>query len=220
MFEEGSEQFGAALDRAGMTVRRVGQIFEFEPGLVTKTMILEVTPSIFHGVELRRVGGKPLATPARHGADCLLGLGGLVRTQTIPDHDQRARNVATQLAQELHDAVGVETAIGMEPKPKREPPPVGRNPQRGNGRNLAMGSRPPAQERRLAAWGPGASHERCHEKAAFVDENQPRFQTGGFFLMRGQSCLSQRAISCSLRSAARRTGRWQLQPIAWRRRPV
>jgi hypothetical protein len=38
---------------------------------------------------------------------------------------------------------------------------------------------------------PALAHQRCHQKAALVDENEERTYSPGFFLMRGQSRLTQ-----------------------------
>jgi hypothetical protein len=44
------------------------------------------------------------------------------------------------------------------------------------------------QHRRLSARGPRPAHDGQQEQPAFVEEDQPRAQAVGFFLMRGQSC--------------------------------
>src|SRR5206468_5943890 len=76
------------------------------------------------------------------------------------------------------------------------------------------------QHRGPSARAPRASHHGQQEQPAFVDEDEPRSQAVGFFLMRGQSCLIQRRIPSSSRSQARRMGRCGVQPRERSNRPM
>jgi hypothetical protein len=57
-------------------------------------------------------------------------------------------------------------------------------------------------------------------EARLVEEPEPGLQPLGFFLIRGQWAFFQRVIARSLRSLARRAGRWRLQPSCPRMRQV
>lgn len=220
MSQKSAEKTGLALDRSGVTVRRIVQVLQLQEGLVGKAMILEVAPHILHRIDFRRIRREPFVAPVLHGTNRLLGLEGFVRTQSIPHQHNRSANMAMQLTQKPDDRRRIEILIRMETKPKREASAIGRNAHGRDGRNLAMGTGSGPHKRRLTTGSPGSANERRHEESAFVDENQPGFQSRGFFLMRGHSSLIQRATSSSLRSTARRAGFWQLQPIECKRRPT
>lgn len=79
---------------------------------------------------------------------------------------------------------------------------------------------PLIKDRSLPSRCPGATHQRCQEQSALVEEDQVSVQPPRFFLMRGQSAFAQRRMACSSRSRARRSGFWGLQPIARSNRPM
>ena len=62
------------------------------------------------------------------------------------------------------------------------------------------------QERSMAAVRRASSDKGGHQKAGFVEEDEAGSQAGGFFFTRGRSSLTQRWISASSRSTARRCG--------------
>jgi hypothetical protein len=71
-------------------------------------------------------------------------------------------------------------------------------------------------DRRLADRRPAAAEVGQQAQAGLVEEDQSRFASMGVSLLLGQSRATKRAMVCSSRSAARRTGRWTLQPSRWR----
>ena len=66
--------------------------------------------------------------------------------------------------------------------------------------------------------GPCADPRGAGAQAAFVNKDDSAALPGGFFFKAGQSTRFQRRIAFSLRSTARRSGRWQLKPLAPSRR--
>jgi hypothetical protein len=68
------------------------------------------------------------------------------------------------------------------------------------------------QRWRLALWCPAAADVRGQARRALVEEDQTGSAPVGVCLIRGQSFLIQRSMASWSRSAARRTGRWTLQP--------
>jgi hypothetical protein len=68
------------------------------------------------------------------------------------------------------------------------------------------------QDRGLPARGPSAHFVRPGAESAFVDQNDLAAFFLGFFLSAGQVTFFHSAMAASLRSSARPTGRWQLQP--------
>lgn len=65
---------------------------------------------------------------------------------------------------------------------------------------------------RLSAWSPSSHPMRTRAQSAFIKEDNGAAFFAGFFFNAGQVFCFQMAIFCSLRSMARRVGRWQLNP--------
>ncbi len=120
------------------------------------------------------------------GAD-LLGSMGL---KTIPDHDQCSAHVTVQDAEELDHLGGANVAARVQTKVQMDSIPGGRNDEGCQGGDLLVRSRPLQEHRRVATGCPAATHHGSHQKAAFVEEDEAGIQSAGFFLMRGQSCLT------------------------------
>ena len=140
--------------------------------------------------------------------------------ETIPQQDDGARKVPLQVLKERDDARAVDVAVGMETEGEAHPAPGWRNAQGGDGRHFLMAPRTLQQDGRGVAGPPAAPHHRSHEKARFVEENEPGVQPHGFFLIRGQVFFTHPRIFSSSRSTARRWGRCGLQPRARRSRPI
>lgn len=66
----------------------------------------------------------------------------------------------------------------------------------------------------LSAWSPGARPGRPGAQPAFVNKDNGSALATRFFFKVGQTSRFQRPIALSSRSRARRSGRWQLNPLA------
>ena len=66
----------------------------------------------------------------------------------------------------------------------------------------------------LSARRPGARPCGAGAQSAFVDEDEGAPLLAGLFFKSGQTTRFQRAMAFSSRSTARRSGRWQLKPLA------
>jgi hypothetical protein len=75
------------------------------------------------------------------------------------------------------------------------------------------------KDRRLSTRRPGSTHERCEKKPALVKKDDVGVQSLRFFLMRGQSTLTQRRIAASSRSRACRSGFCGVHPNDRSKRP-
>lgn len=75
-------------------------------------------------------------------------------------------------------------------------------------------------EGRPAHGAPRLPDRRDQEEARFVNENEMGCQPCGVFFTRGQTDRFHSAMAASLRSMARRSGFWGLQPIWWRSLPT
>ena len=181
MGHEGTEEPGAALDGAAGPAGRVGEGVDLHQGEVGQRIQLEVAPQILHGVELRRIGREGERMDAGMMGEEGPGEERAVSVETIPQQDDGARKVPLQVLKERDDARAVDVAVGMETEGEAHPAPGWRNAQGGDGRHFLMAPRTLQQDGRGVAGPPAAPHHRSHEKARFVEENEPGVQPHGFF---------------------------------------
>jgi len=141
-----------------------------------------------------------------------------VGLEAIPDkHDGRAQ-LALQMLEEVHRALGIDVGIGVQAKVQRQAVALGRNADGCDRRDFLVTAPTLAQKRCLSAQAPGPAHQRGHEHAGFVDKDDRGSQARGVFFTRGQSCSIQALIRSSLRSSARRVGFWGEKPKPCRSR--
>ena len=205
--------------RADMTFGDVGQVERVLGCEIRQRVHFEVGPGGLHRVEFWRVGRKEfdaeVARPTehpRHGPASM-------HVEPIPHENDRALDLPAEVANELCQPHAVDVSIGADRKVERDPTAPWRNRQRADDRGLLPVPSGLRKDRRLAAWRPGPAHERCEKKPALIQEDDVRFQSLRFFLMRGQSTLTQRRIAASSRSRAWRSGFCGVQPNDRRRRP-
>src|SRR5260370_26501023 len=166
--------------------------------------MFQVAPDIFVRIEFWGVGRQPLdRQPAPLRADNLRDQPRPVLRQPVPDHQQLARQVAQQKAEEVGHLGGMEGA-GIEPEVEGPPGDPGRRRQ-----HLPVEMM--LQYRGLSVRRPGPHPMRPFVHSAFVDEDERAPLAEGFFLIRGQVTLCHCRIACSSRSSALPLGRWQLQ---------
>ncbi len=208
------------LDGAAGAAGRIGQGGNLHEGEVGQRVELEVGPEVLHGIELRGIGREGKGMEAGMSGEEGSGEERAVSVQAIPQQDDGALEVPLQVLEERDDAKAVDIAIGMETEGEAHPVPGWRNAQGGDGRHLLMAPRALQQDGRGVAGPPAAPHNRSHEKARLVKEDEPGFQSRGFFLIRGQVFFTHPRIFSSSRSTARRWGRCGLQPRVRRSRPI
>ena len=124
----------------------------------------------------------------------------------VPDDQYFPGNVALQMAQKLDnleafDATGMNLEI--EP-PERQSADEGK----------AFPVKGLMQHRSFSSWSPSACPRGAGAQPALVDKDDGSSLLLGLFLNAGQSVRCQRRIAFSSRSTARRSGRWQLKPLA------
>ena len=125
---------------------------------------------------------------------------------SIPKEQDFAWNMPLQMAQEGND-LGTFDAARMNLKIK---PPQGQPADDGK----ALPVEGLLQHRRLSAWSPCAHARRARAQSAFIDEDDGSTLLEGLFFKAGHSVRFQRRMAFSSRSTARRSGRWQLKPLA------
>jgi len=140
------------------------------------------------------------------GDSCAVGL------QAVPDQDGRAGQLLAEHTKETDHGLRVDVGVGVKTEIELYCVARGRNTERGDHRHFLVGSRALPENRRFTTRAPRPPHQRRHQYAALIDENEPCLQARGFFLMRGQCVLTQPSMKSSSRSTARRAGFWGLQP--------
>jgi len=202
-----------------MTLGDVRQLERILGCEVRKRVHLEVSPSGFHGVQFRRVGRKEFDVETARAAEHPSHRPTSVHVEPIPHEKDRTLDLTPEVSNELGQPYAVDVATGPDRKVERDPTSPGRHRQRPDDRSLFSVTSRLRKNRCLASRRPGPAHERREEKPALIQENDVRVQPPGFFLMRGQSTLTQRRMAASSRSRAWRSGFCGVQPNDRRTRP-
>lgn len=170
-------------------------------------MGFEMSPHIFDGIEFGRIGWQPLDLNASlGGGDEVFDQPAAMNGGAIPEDQDFAGNMPLEMFEELNDLKTFDAAV-MDLK--KEPP-----------QGQAADDRKAFPiERLLKHWGlssrsPGACAGRTGAQPAFIDKGYGSALPTRLFFNAGQTSRFQRAIALSSRSMARRSGRWQLNPLA------
>ena len=217
MTEERAQEILTALDREGGTASAVRERRQIGGGIIGQAIGLEVGPKILDRIEFGSVR-RQIDQVRRARQEALANGFTLVCLEAVPDEDDRGTELALQLLEELERAVAVDVGIGVETEVERDTVSGGRDAHRSDGRDLPMRRGSLAQYRRVTQRAPGAAHQRGHQQARFVDEDDAGSQARSVFFTRGQSCWIQAWIRSSSRSTARRVGFWGEKPSPCRSR--
>ena len=166
-----------------------------------------MTPHILDWVEFRRVGWEPFDEEAlAGGGDVILDQQAAMNRRAVPKDQNFAGNMPLQVPEELNGLGAFDAAlVNLEVKPpQRQPANDGK----------AFPVEGLVQHRRLSARRPGADTRRTGTQPAFIDEDDGSPLPAGLFFKAGQPTRCQRRMAFSSRSTARRSGRWQLKPLA------
>jgi hypothetical protein len=167
----------------------------------------EMAPHVFHRIEFGRIGRQAmdLQTPFCAGNEAF-DQGTAMNGRAVPQDENLSGNMPQEVLQKEND-LGALDAAGIKLKveaPKRQSANEGK----------ALPIEGFLQKRGLPAWRPSASPAGARAQAAFVDEDDSLPLAAGFFFRAGHSTCFQRRMAFSSRSTARRSGRWQLKPLA------
>jgi len=170
-------------------------------------MSLEMAPHIFDRIEFRRVSGQAFQNHAPSGGgDVILDQQTAMDRRAIPKDHDFAGDVPSQVPEKLDDLWAFDAAL-MDLKVK---PPQGQAANDGK----AFPVEGFMEHWSLPARCPGANASRAGAQPAFIDENDGSSLLAGLFFKAGQSTRCQRRMAFSSRSTARRSGVWQLNPLA------
>jgi len=208
-----------ALDGARVPAADDRQCVDIRAGEIREGLCLEVAPHVLDGIQFGGVGREVEGARAEASEE-LADVRRAVCIGAVPDEHHPRAQLPIQLLGEGEDRLGIEVLLDEKLKIQPDRSAVRADAQGGDHRDLPAMPADVPEHWGLSAGPPRAPHHGQKEQAAFVNEDQPRAQAVGFFLMRGQSCLIQRRIPSSSRSHARRTGRCGVQPSERSKRPM
>lgn len=170
-------------------------------------MGFEVAPHIFDRVEFGRIGGQPLNLDATlGGGDEVLDEQASVNRCAIPDNQQLSGNVLPEVLEEFDDLRAFDApSMNLEVEPPQR--------QAANDRE-AFPIKGFVQDGRFSARSPSANPCGPGAQSAFVDKDNGSPLLAGLFFKAGHSTRCHLRMAFSSRSTARRSGRWQLKPLA------
>ncbi len=204
-----------------MTTRGSCQAFHVQIRIVGQGIGLQVAPDEFHWIEFRGIRGKKLNSNCREGRKKSCYRLRPVAIQSVPNHQEWFPfKLFGKLLEERENQRGVDIGVRVQSETATNPVALRGNIQGSDRRDLLVGAAPLIQDRSCPFRCPSASNQWRHHESRLVHEHQGGFQACGVFFTRGHSSLTQRRISSSSRSTARRWGFWGLHPRACRRRPI
>ena len=170
-------------------------------------MSFELAPHIFDRIEFRRVSGQAFQDQApAGGGDVILDEQTAMDRRAIPKNHDFAGDVPSQVPEKLDDLGAFDAALmDLKVKPPQRQPANNRK---------AFPVEGFVQHWSLPARSPGANPRRTGAQPAFIDKYDGSSLPAGLFFKAGHSTRCQRRMAFSSRSTARRSGRWQLKPLA------
>lgn len=214
MLKESAQQILAALSAARGASGAMSEQLKIDDGIVGERIGLQPGPQVFDGVKFRGVR-RQVFQVRRMGRHAFVNESALVSLEAIPDEHDGGAQLPLKMFEEVHRAFGIDVGVRVQSKVQREAVACGRNAQRSDDGDLLITATPLSQQRCVAAQAPGATHQRRHEHAGFVDEYDRGSQARGVFFTRGQSCSIQARMRSSSRSIARRVGFCGEKPRPW-----
>ena len=149
--------------------------------MVGQWVLLQITPNLFHGIEFGGVGREVFQIETEMPVKERFDFSGQVGARAIPDHQDVSWQLAEQLKQKVQGSICVDVLVRVQAEVEVKSVATRRHGQRAHTRDLLTGPAALIEDGGLAAGSPGATDQRGHEKAGFVEENQMRLQPGGFF---------------------------------------
>ena len=106
---------------------------------------------------------------------------GTVGLKAVPEEDEGTPKLLPQNPDEGDHHAAVHIGVRVEAEVRTERVTPGSDAQRRNDLHLLMGPSPLAKHRRAGARPPASTHQRSHETARLIEEDQPGLQPRGFF---------------------------------------
>ena len=174
---------------------------------VGNLMGFEMPPHIFDRIEFGRVSWQPFDPEATFsGGHIVFDQHAPVDWCAIPNDQYFTGEMALEMAQKLDDLEALDAAgmnLEIEP-PERQATDDGK----------AFPVKSLMQHRGFSTRSPSACPRWARAQSAFVNKDDGSPLLLRLFFNAGHSVRCQRRIAFSSRSTARRSGRWQLKPLA------
>lgn len=204
----------------GFAVQRlVDGNFQFGKSVRTKldqVVLLRVGPEGFNRIQFRGVCRKVFDVEFGRACQVPSHECRLVSLQMIPQQNDWPAEMPSQLLQHGDNHHLIDHAVRPQEVIATEEPPLWRDADHPDGRDLLVMLELVPQDRSMALWSPSPLDRGECQKACFVPENDHCAAAARFFLMRGQSHASQCAISASFRSRARHSGFCGVKPSVFK----
>jgi len=179
---------------------------------------LEMVPDAFVGVQFRSVRGEGHEVKTARASEEFLHRIAAMDGAIVQQHDQMTTDLTQELAQEDGHLFALNVVL-VEQAVQRAMEAPGADGDTGD-RGDSVVAIPMMHDGGLSDRTPRLAHGRDQEEAGFVDKDDVGRQPCGVFFTAGQTDRFQSAIAPSLRSTARRSGFWWLQPTWWRSLPT
>src|SRR2546422_2775011 len=179
---------------------------------VPHLVFFQLSPQVLDRVQFGSVSGQPFLLDASLPGQVVLHQPAAMSRQAVPQQNQLPLQMPPQVGQEFQHLRRLDRPL-VQLKVEID---------EGHARNHRQGLPVEVilQDRGLASRSPSAYPMGTFAQPAFIQQYDRGPQLPGFFLMRGHCTRFQCRIRASLRSFARPTGRWQLQPIWASTRPT
>lgn len=190
------------------TAQRPAQRQDLRGTHVGQIATFDVAPDLFHGVEIRRIGGQTLdVKPRALSGQIALHAAAPMGRQAVPEQDDgSAAEVSLEGPQERDQpAIGVGARARLEEDPTASAIPA--EGQRDRDREPLPESPGVGQDGRPAPRRPRPPDNRVVREAALVLEEEPGPSAPGVFFTRGHRVRFHCAMAAASRSRACRPGR-------------
>lgn len=138
--------------------------------------------------------------------------------ETIPKEHDVPPQLASHGLQECQHMILRDGLIGIQLHQQVQPTSSRRDRDRSGGRHTLVAPGTGRNGRSFSHRSPTPLHQRAHQEADFVDENEVCVEPRSFFLIRGQSRAIQSAIASSSRWLDRTRGFCGLNPSVRKKR--
>jgi len=191
------EQIPPAFGTAKRGGDGVFQCAEVIGGEIRQIPVFGSAPEAFHGVEIRGVGREPFDIDALPVGQPELDIFCPMRAAAVPDKNESAGKMATQLLEEAKHLCGSDV-VGIQGPIEIESLPTGRGAE-GADRGESISAIPLAKNRRLPAGRPAPPDQGLKHEPALVEKDNASTGLWGVFLY--GATVSHAIVECSPRRA-------------------
>jgi hypothetical protein len=179
---------------------------------------LEMVPDAFVGVQFRSVRREGHQMKTSRASEEFLHRIAAMDGAVVQQHDQVTTDLTQEMAQEDGHLLALNVVlVKLAVQRAMEAPGADSDPGDSGDSVVAI---PMMHDGGLSDRTPRFAHGRDQEEPGFVDKQDVGRQPCGVFFTAGQTDRFQSAMAASLRSTARRSGFWWLQPTWWRSLPT